>query len=75
MNEKTLRVLEYDKIIKLVADETVSNLGREIAMALKPSNNIYEIKEWLQETTEAVDIILKVLFHWKAYTILEGVKS
>ena len=59
MNEKTLRVLEYDKIIKLVADETVSNLGREIAMALKPSNNIYEIKEWLQETTEAVDIILK----------------
>lgn len=59
MNEKTLKVLEYDKIIKLVAEETVSNLGREIVMALRPSNNIYEIKEWLQETSEAVDIILK----------------
>ncbi|MCQ1531014.1 endonuclease MutS2 [Lutispora saccharofermentans] len=59
MNEKTLRVLEYQKIIKLVADETVSGLGREIASSLKPSNNIYEIKEWLQETTEAVEIILK----------------
>ncbi|SHJ11967.1 endonuclease MutS2 [Lutispora thermophila] len=59
MNDKALRVLEYDKIIKIVADETVSNLGREIAMALKPSNNVYEIKEWLQETTEAADIILK----------------
>lgn len=59
MNDKTLRVLEYNKIINLVSDETVSNLGREIAMALKPSNNVYEVKEWLQETTEAVDIILK----------------
>lgn len=59
MNEKTFRVLEYPKIIKLIADETVSGLGREIAMSLKPSNNIYEVKEWLQETSEAVDIILK----------------
>lgn len=59
MNDRTLRVLEYDKIIELVANETVSNLGREIAMSLKPSNNVYEIKEWLQETTEAADIILK----------------
>lgn len=59
MNDKTLRVLEYNKIVKIVADETVSNLGREIALALKPSNNVYEVKEWLQETTEAADIILK----------------
>lgn len=59
MNEKTLRVLEYQKIIELIADETVSGLGREIVMSLKPSNNIYEVKEWLQETSEAVDIVLK----------------
>lgn len=59
MNEKTLRVLEYHKIIKLLAEETVSELGKEIAMSLKPSKNIYEVKEWLQETGEAVDILLK----------------
>lgn len=59
MNEKTLRVLEYQKIINLLADHTVSNLGREIVLKLKPSNNVYEIKEWLQETSEAVEILLK----------------
>lgn len=59
MNEKTIRVLEYHKIIKLLAEETVSELGKEIVMSLKPSKNIYEVKEWLQETGEAVDILLK----------------
>ncbi len=59
MNEKTLRVLEYKKIIGLLAKHTVSNLGKEIALDLKPSKNIYQVKEWLQETSEAVDILLK----------------
>ena len=40
MNEKTIRVLEYHKIIKLLAEETVSELGKEIVMSLKPSKNI-----------------------------------
>ncbi|MCK9216831.1 MAG: endonuclease MutS2 [Firmicutes bacterium] len=68
MNERTLKVLEYQKIIEILAEYTVSNLGKEIALELKPSSNIYEVKEWLQETDEAVEIILK-----KGNIPLEGI--
>lgn len=59
VNERTLRVLEYYKIIQLLSEQTVSELGKEIAISLKPSSNIHEVKEWLQETEEAVNILLK----------------
>lgn len=59
MDERTLKVLEYKKIIDILAEYTVSNLGREVVLSLKPSNNLYEVKEWLQETGEAVEILLK----------------
>lgn len=68
MDDRTLKVLEYKKIIDLLAEHTVSNLGKEIVLALKPGNNIYEIKEWLQETSEAVEILLK-----KGSIPLEGI--
>lgn len=68
MNERTLRVLEYHKIIKILTEHTVSNLGKEIANNLKPSNNIYEVKEWLQETGEAIEILFK-----KGNIPLEGI--
>lgn len=59
MKSKTLRVLEYDKIIALLADRTASNLGREIAKELVPSENLFEATENLKETTEAVELSLK----------------
>ena len=68
MDDRTLKVLEYNKIIDMLAEHTVSNLGREIVLALRPGNNIYEIKEWLQETSEAVEILLK-----KGSVPLEGI--
>ena len=36
MNEKTLKVLEYYKIIDKLKEKTESSLGREIANNLKP---------------------------------------
>lgn len=68
MDDRTLKVLEYKKIIDMLAEHTVSNLGREIALELKPGTNIYEVKEWLQETSEAVEILLK-----KGTIPLEGI--
>lgn len=59
MNEKALRVLEYNKIIDMLCENTVSEMGRDIASELKPSDNMHEVKELLQETTEAVNLILK----------------
>ncbi len=59
MKKKTLRVLEYDKIIDMIAERTSSNLGREIAKDLEPTENFYEANENLKETTEAVELSLK----------------
>lgn len=59
MNEKALKTLEYDKIIDMLCESTVSVMGRDIAADLKPSGDLNEIKELLQETTEAVNLILK----------------
>ena len=59
MKIKTLRVLEFDKIIKLLVERTTSNLGKEIAKELVPSENFFEASENLKETTEAVELSLK----------------
>lgn len=59
MNEKALRILEYHKIIDMLCESTVSSMGRDIASDLKPSSDIHEVKELLQETTEATNLILK----------------
>lgn len=59
MNEKCLKTLEYNKIISMLCDYTVSDMGRDIAEALVPSDDIEEVKELQQETTEAVNLILK----------------
>lgn len=59
MNEKALRILEYNKIIDMLCERTVSDMGRDIAADLKPSSDLNEVKELLQETTEAVNLLLK----------------
>jgi DNA mismatch repair protein MutS2 len=59
LNEKALRILEYNKIIDMLCESTVSGMGRDIASDLKPSTDLNEIKELLQETTEAVNLLLK----------------
>jgi len=59
MNEKVLRVLEYDKIVERLADRASSNLGKELAGELMPSTDFDEIKQALKETTDAVTCILR----------------
>ncbi len=59
MNEKALRTLEFDKVIDMLCKNTVSGMGKDIALDLRPSGNLNEVKELLQETTEAVNLLLK----------------
>ncbi|HWQ30480.1 MAG TPA: endonuclease MutS2 [Negativicutes bacterium] len=59
MNDKALRILEYNKIIDMLCESTVSGMGRDIAADLKPSTDLNEVRELLQETTEAVNLLLK----------------
>ncbi|NTW05351.1 MAG: endonuclease MutS2 [Peptococcaceae bacterium] len=57
MNQKTLKRLEYSKIIEQLAKETISPLGRELALNLEPVDNMHLIKKWLSETTEGRELL------------------
>ncbi|MGI6081861.1 MAG: endonuclease MutS2, partial [Limnochordia bacterium] len=57
MDERTLRVLEFDKIRHHLAGHGASSLGKEMALKLYPANDLRLIREWQQETTEAVRLL------------------
>ncbi|HHY82388.1 MAG TPA: endonuclease MutS2 [Clostridiales bacterium] len=57
MNEKTLRVLEYHKIIEKLAGFAQSDSGRELVLQLKPVSDRMTIEQWQEETSEAESIL------------------
>ncbi|MDD2217999.1 MAG: endonuclease MutS2 [Eubacteriales bacterium] len=59
MNEKSYRVLEYNKIIQMLKEEVASEMTRKIISELKPSVDIKQIRDLCAETTEAVQVIVK----------------
>lgn len=59
MNQKTERILEFDKIKELLAQYAVADLGKEAALALEPVRSISAVKILLRQTDEAVAVIEK----------------
>lgn len=59
MNEKTIRVLEYNKIIGMLAERAQSSMGKKMCSELVPSINRYEVEESLRETDESIEVVLK----------------
>ena len=59
MNEKALRVLEYNKIKDMIKNYTQTGAGKDLIDALKPYDNIYEVREHLEETYEALLLLGK----------------
>lgn len=57
MDDRTLRVLEYDKIVSMLAEQTVSAMGREIALKTKPFKIEKTIVSALKETNEALMLV------------------
>ncbi len=53
MNNKALKVLEYDKIMKMLKERTVSSLGRSFVETLKPLSDFNEVEAMLKETSDA----------------------
>jgi MutS2 family protein len=53
MDKRALKVLEYDKIIKMLSERTASELGRSISEALEPVPDAQEVKYRLKETSDA----------------------
>lgn len=59
MNNKALRVLEFNKIIDMLRQCAASEMGKAIVDNLLPSTDINEITLNQKETSEAVSMILK----------------
>lgn len=57
MEEQNLKKLEYHKIIERLANECSSILGKEKALALKPSLDFRTIEDWQNETSEAKTVL------------------
>ena len=53
MNERNLRVLEFPKILEMLAALTVTEPGREAARALKPTGDAQLVRRWQAQTDEA----------------------
>ncbi|MDO4541719.1 MAG: endonuclease MutS2 [Bacillota bacterium] len=58
MNEKTLKKLEYNKIINMLMAECSSSLGKDLAAELLPVRDLSLAKTRQKETTEARDILI-----------------
>ena len=59
MNEKALRVLEYNKIIEMLEMKASSEMGKTLCRDLLPSSNIAEVVSMQKQTTEAIGMILQ----------------
>ena len=59
MKERTLRILEFNKVKIKLRSYAVTSGGKELIDALSPYNSIYEVENKLEETNEALDILIK----------------
>jgi DNA mismatch repair protein MutS2 len=59
MNEKSLRVLEFNKVKEEIKRYALTGASKDTIDELVPYGNIHEVKEHLQETKEALFLLMK----------------
>ncbi|MCL2838682.1 MAG: endonuclease MutS2 [Oscillospiraceae bacterium] len=59
MNDKSLRVLEYNKIIETLSEYAVNDIARERILAIKPVSDFDTVNSMQNETDEALVCVLK----------------
>ena len=59
MNDKALRILEYHKIISLLAEKASSAPGKELCQKLAPMTSLAALEEAQQQTAEAFTRLVK----------------
>lgn len=57
MNERILRVLEFDKINHQLVEQAETSIGKELARVMKPLTDFNEIIVKHQETDEAMNVL------------------
>lgn len=68
MNKKSLRVLEFDKIVEMLKEKVSSSLGMKYVDDLYPSGDFDEVEYRLKETSETQAILTK-----RGYIELSGI--
>lgn len=58
MNQRALRILEFNKIRDKVKRYAVTSGGKELVEELVPYESVYDVKNALEETKEAYDLII-----------------
>lgn len=59
MNQHTFTTLEFQQIKKTIASFALTQEGKEKIECLTPSTNLKQIEAWLDEVSEAVEILKK----------------
>ncbi|GFZ30525.1 endonuclease MutS2 [Clostridium zeae] len=59
MNEKALRILEFNKVKEEIKKYALTGASKDTIDELTPYENIHEVKEHLQETKEALTLLQK----------------
>ena len=57
MDNKSLRILEFDKVREVLAGYTSFSAGHDLAIKLQPTADPYEAQRWQEETGEARDLL------------------
>ncbi|WHY90119.1 endonuclease MutS2 [Neobacillus cucumis] len=59
MNQHTFKTLEFQQIKEQIAQFALTDEGKEKILTLIPSNHLKQIEAWLDEVSEAVEILKK----------------
>lgn len=59
MEHKSLKTLEFDKILEKLAALAKNDAAKELSLRLVPTNNIRAVEQTLDETDAAVQLLLK----------------
>ena len=59
MNPRSLKLLEYGKILSLLAGFADFSGGQELALALLPTDDLRQAQDWQAETSEARRLLLE----------------
>ncbi len=58
MKDKSIKVLEFNKIQEILKNYTCTKAAKDIIEDLKPYDSMYEVREHLEETKEAFKLLI-----------------
>ena len=58
MEERTLKILEFNKIKEKLKDYAITKGGKELINKLEPYDTVFEVKNKLKETEEALNLLI-----------------